>query len=190
MNCTSKTMVGCLVGIIAICLVVAGAGFLLYRSTGWILGQAISTDPNRVATIASEIADFDLPAGFGDGYAAKVAAYSMVGYTGADNHSHIYLFQLPAKIRLDQAEMRRQANQAARRTDRYSEMKVVGQQVSLICEKEVNLTIAEGTNHDGQPFREISGAFQGKAGQAFLVYSAPVESWDPETVDAFLASLR
>lgn len=190
MNTTVKIIIGLIAGIFILCLLSATAGLLLFNTASKTVSQVIQTDQD-VTQIAGEIADYDLPAGFGQAYATKVAGFSLVSYTGDDSYSHIFLFQLPAGVHVDQAEIERRFQQASGEPqDQFQKMKVVDRQTGTIRGQSVELVISEGTNHADMPYREVSGIFQGKQGQAAVMISGPIATWDQGMVDSFLASLR
>lgn len=190
MNRTTKIIVGIAVGVIILCFVCAVSGILIFSIGGRTIERSVQMNSANVTEIGSDIAEYDLPDGFGEGYAAQAADFSLVAYTGADGHSHIYFLQLPAYVNLDEAEIRNRMQQAQESGDLPEELKVVETQTGMIRGEEIELVISEGANHDGQSYRQVSGTFQGKGGQAMVVFEAPVEAWDQATVDAFLASIR
>lgn len=191
MNNSGKIFIGCTAVLIVSCLIFAVAGVVLFRSSGWVLGQVLKSDTESVADISESIADYDLPSDFNDGYAARAAGFSYVSYTGDDNHSHIYLFQLPSYIVIDQEDLIRQAQQANGKDDYvHVSTRVVDEIPGMIAGQEVTLVVSEGENYEGENFREVSGMFEGKNGQALVVFERPVNSWDQAEVDEFLASIK
>ncbi len=148
-------------------------------------------DQRQVNKIADKIADFDVPGGFSESFAAHLMDYSMVGYLGDDGHSHIYLFQLEAGKRIDQAEldklMRQADPQAAPARASY---RVVGTQPASSMGQDVELAVIDGTNHDGDTFRQVTGSFQGRGGPAMVVFERPLDSWSDAELNTFLASIR
>ncbi len=188
----SKIVLGIVIGMMLVCLVGGVAAFALVRSAGRALAGSVQSSPAQVAAVASGIADYDLPAGFGNAYATQAAGFSLVAYTGDDGYSHIFLFQLPAYITLDQAELERQAQQATqpRSHNRPPRMETVDRRQVIVRGQEVSLVVSEGVNSDGLAYREMSGIFQGKGGQALVTIAGLVETWDQAEVDAFLASIR
>lgn len=190
MNSNLKITLGILAGLIVICVCLAGGAILLLRATGSAVVQSLDTDPAKAVEISDTIAEYTLPDGFGKAYATRAAGFSLVSHTGDDGHSHIYLFQLPASIHVDQSELERQLRDASN-TDktRPVNMKIVDKQPGKIAGQDVTLIVSEGSNHDNQPFREVAGMFQGRGGQALVVFSAPASAWDQALVDDFLASI-
>jgi hypothetical protein len=104
------------------------------------------------------------------------------------------LVQIPSWVRVDRADIERQAREAARgRTQTWDNdyrFEIVGEQPATLRGKEVTITIGEGTNHEGDLYREIIAPFDGNAGQALLIIVEPVASWDQAKIDAFIASIR
>ncbi len=191
MNNSRNIILGVVVGMIVLCVGVAVVGFVLFRSTAQALGSAMETDARKVTEISGSIADYDLPARFGNGYAAHIAGFTVVGYTGNDGHSHIYFVQIPAGVKIDQGEIERQLDQAAGKPrSNHQSAQVVDQIPATINGQETTLVVSDGINSDGEPFREGSAMFQGRAGQTLVVYEAPVSSWNQAEVDTFLASIR
>ena len=187
-----KIVLGIVIGMMLVCLVAGVATFALAGSVARALASELQSDPTQVAAVASGIADYDLPAGFGNAYATQVAGFSFVTYIGDDRRSHIYLFQLPAYIILDRAELERQAQQATqpRSPNRPPRMETVDRRQAIVRSQEITLTVREGVNSDGLAYREMSGIFQGKGGQALVTITGLIKTWDQAKVDAFLASIR
>ncbi len=165
---------------------------LLFRSFSWYLMRNFEPDHSKIADIATSIVDCTLPVGFGNPYTARFAGYSLVAFTGDDNRSHIYFFQIPYYLPLDLDFIEKQIRQVSGNSveDRPRHPVVLDQKTGAIRGQEINLVISEGKNSEGQMYREISGLFRGKAGPALVVISQPAASWDTEMVDQFLASIR
>jgi hypothetical protein len=54
---------------------------------------SLNTNAANVTNAATEIADFDLPAGYYADFSSDVMGYSVAAYTRGDGPSHIYLIQ-------------------------------------------------------------------------------------------------
>lgn len=187
----TKVILGLIAGVVIVCLCAAAGSVLLVRSTGVALGRTAQNGGDRVAEVSASIAGYDLPAGFAQGFATDVADFSLVSYTGDDQHSHIYFFQVPSYIHIDQSELERQFKETSGgEWQNWAKTEVVGTQPATICGQAVDLVVSEGTNRDGQTFRQVSGMFQGKGGKALVIFEAPVSSWDQAVVDKFLASIH
>ena len=159
--------------------------------TSRTVSQSIQSDPVQVSEIGGTIAEYDLPAGFEDAYSKQVAGFDLVAYTGVDGHSHVYFFQLPQGVHVELDEIQRQLEQAAGEpANIHVNSRVVDQFPATICGQPTTVVISEGTNSDGLAYRVASAVFQGKGGQALVVFERPTSSWDQAEVDAFLASIR
>jgi len=186
---TGRVILVLAAGMLGVCLCFAAVGFIAVRSTGWILGRALEGDPVAVAEAGSRIADYEVPAGFDEGYAADLAGFSLVGYTGADEQSHIYLFQMPAGLSLDQMEMEEQLRRGTGENE-WIDLTEVSREPCEIRGQQTTLIIGEGVNGDNVPYRTASALFEGKGGQALVNISMPSASWDQAVVDEFIESLR
>lgn len=191
MNRTIKIILGLAAGILVLCLIVSVAGLLLFRSAGKALTKTFQTQAATTAQIATQIADFELPAGYGNTVTAHLAGYSLVGYTGTDEHSHIYLAQADSSTGITMEEIQRHILETSRaEQDQNVEMQIVDTVAATIRGQEVNLVVSEGLNHDGDVSRQLSGLFQGRSGPAVVIVSGPAATWNQALVDEFIASVR
>jgi hypothetical protein len=168
--------------------------FTLAGVIGFGVARSVDTEPAQVAQTASEIALFDLPGDYDERFAINALGFSMVGYDGADGHSHIMLAQIPGWVHVDRVELERQAREAARgQSNRWNadyRFEIIGEETTTIRGEEVTMTTGEGTSSEGISYREIIVPFEGKGGQALLILVEPVEAWDQARIDTFLASIR
>ena len=171
------------------CLCVVIGGLAAMGGTSWLIFSNVEADQVNVAESSEAIADYSLPAGFGDGHAVSIAGFSLVSYTGDDGHSHIYLMQAPSGLTVDEELLERRMREATG-SNEWAEITVVERQPCTIRGKETTLVISEGMNHDGERYRSASGVFEGNGGLALVNISTPSESWDQEMVDTFIESLR
>lgn len=149
----------------------------------------VKTDSDQVASAAAEIADFDLPAGYSADFTAQLMGYTVAAFNPGDGHSHLYLIQSADEADGEKlAEMLEQL--APGSSDPRTRMTVVETRPVIVRGEEGTLVISDGVNSEGDSFRQATVAFQGQGGPALLVLSEPVERWDQETVDAFLASIH
>ena len=189
MDKTVKIIVIVLGGLVALCLCIGAASWLAFRSAGRFMSQTIDNDPVKVATISDDIANYTLPADFGDGQAVQLANFSMVSYTAVNGRTHIYLMQAPASLLIDRGELERQMSLATG-TDRWSEVTVIEMRPCQIREEDATLVISEGISHDGHLYRSASAVFAGNSGTALLNISGLAENWDQTMVDSFIESLQ
>lgn len=171
------------------CLCVGAAGFVLLRGAGWFLTETVESEVQVVEAAGAVIAEYMLPAGYGDGYAVNVADFSLVMYTAVDGRSHIYLIQAPASLGLDREELERQMRQTSG-SDGWTEVSVVEERPCQIRGRASTLVISEGVSHDGSRYRSASALFDGNDGLAMVNVSGPAETWDQAMVDQFIESLK
>lgn len=191
MNGTIKIILGLIAGLILICLILGISGLLLFQPTVQSVGRAAPIEVVAEEHSPEEIAGYDLPPGFGDKFTLQFAGYSMVGYTGSDGHSHIYLAQAADSTGLTMETIQGWITEATD-TNGYgiAEMRTVETIPGEIRGQAVSLVIGEGINHDGDIFRQVSGLFEGRHGPAVVVISGPEATWDQAMVDKFIASIR
>lgn len=191
MNRSTKTILTVLSTLLVVCLCTGAGAYGLVRLTGHTLAGLLNSDPLKTEAVSAEIASFDLPDGFGEGYAIEMPGFTLVGYTGNVEHSHIYFVQADSStgITLEGIERQIQQNNDLNSPDRVS-MKTVDVVPGTIRGQEVDLVISEGTNHEGEGYRQVSGLFDGKGGPAAVIISMPNAVWDQTIVDNFLASIQ
>ena len=196
MSTTLKVLLVIFASLFTLCVVAGVAAFILLRPAGAAIDQMINgamrTAPAEVSVIGAQIASYDIPAGFEQPFAVQAVGYSLVAYNGSDGHSQVFFFQLPTGLTIDANEIEKQARQVYLdgRRNENGEVQVVDRKPGVIAGQLVTLIYTTGKNHDGDPFREVTAVFQGKGGQAFVVYSRTASAWDDVEVDAFLASIH
>lgn len=170
-------------------LIIAIGAILLATLFACVPRVAINSNSEKVSSAASGIADFDLPAGYVPEFTANLMGYTVAAYNPGDGHSHLYLIQSEKEEDSEKlAEML--ANLVPGSKDTNTRMTVIENRAVTIRGQAVTLVVSDGVNSDGESYRQITAAFQGKGGPALLVLSEPTERWDQSTVDAFIASIK
>jgi hypothetical protein len=192
MNTTLKIVLGFLVGAVLACVLIAVLGLTIFRAAAVTMLSDVQAQPGEAAQVAAEIADFTLPDGYTSAVATQIADLEVVGYNSASGNSHIYLFQLPPFITVDQAELERQLQSAteSQGNDQVMDMRVVEQQAVTIRGQATTLVVSEGTNGRGKSIRSANAMFDGKDGQALLSFSGPTSEWDADLIAEFIAAVR
>ena len=178
-------------GIVVALFVLGAAGAAFTAAVVVSAVRTVEATPERADQVADQIVDFTLPAGYDSPAVVDLAGFKLVSFTGADDHSHLMLGQLRPGMWLDPPilEQRVRDAQGYRWNDR-PRMAIVGSMPAIIRGQAVTLAIAEGVNHDGDLYRDLFGVFEGKGGQAAVLISGPVSTWDQDAVDAILATLQ
>ena len=149
----------------------------------------VQTADDQIANAAAKIAEFDLPVGYSPEISASLEGYTLVSYNPGDGHSHLYLIQ--SEKEADGEELASMLEQIAPGSyDPQTRMTVIETRPVTVREQEAILVISEGVTSEGETYRQVTVAFQGKGGPALLMLSEPVTSWNQETVDAFIASIQ
>ena len=52
------------------------------------------------------------------------------------------------------------------------------------------VTLSEGIPGDGITYRTATGTFHGRGGPSLLLIACPLDEWDTEMVDSFIASIQ
>lgn len=196
MNRNTKIILGIVGGLLLVCLcggaVMAGMGLFAANKAVDFAAQNMTNDPQKIADLGGKIAAFDAPEGFTGDFGMDLMGMTLVGYTGSDGNSHLFLIQFPASANLTAEEMERQLNQAMQSQQTgYSNqnLKVIENREVTVKGQKTTANIAEGSGNGGA-FRQLSVAFQGNGGPALLVYNVPVDSWDDAAIDDLLASIQ
>ena len=198
MDKTTKTLliiIGSLL-VLCACTVAAlmGGGLWGFTKFAQFADRSTTEDAQEVAQIASEIADFDLPAEFDTQYGMKIASFSMVQYTTRNEDTYIFLTQFPAGTSINPDEMMRQIKDNARnpKSPWYNtDMQLVEQKPVTIRGEKTALSFSEGTSDQGVPYHMINAKFQGKGpGPSLLVIVGPADQWDTKMVEDFIASIQ
>jgi hypothetical protein len=150
---------------------------------------SINSNPEDVFSAASDIADFEPPAGYTSEFTASLLGYTVAAYSPGDGHSHLYLIQSDKESDAEKLEQML-AELVPGSSDPNTRLTVIENRAVTLRGQEVTMVISDGINHGGDTYRQATVAFQGKGGPALLVLSEPTNRWDQSAVDAFLASIE
>ncbi|HEY3475229.1 MAG TPA: hypothetical protein VGK56_11510 [Anaerolineales bacterium] len=150
---------------------------------------SINGNPEDVSSAAAEIADFEPPAGYDSEFTASLLGYTVAAYNPGDGHSHLYLIQSDKESDAEKLEQML-AELVPGSSDPNTRLTVIENRVATVRGQEVTLIISDGISSDGDAYRQVTAAFQGKGGPALLVLSEPIERWDQSAVDTFIASIK
>jgi hypothetical protein len=148
-----------------------------------------TNDAEHVNKLASQIADFDAPAGFMEEFSVEMSSYTLASYKGGAGPSHLYIIQSENKA--DGEELEKMLTEMAPgNKDWKTRMTVIENRPATVRGQEATLVISEGVNHENVTYHQATVAFEGKGGPAMLVFSDTLENWDLEAIEAFLASIQ
>lgn len=198
MNNTTKTILIILGALLFVCacgaaIVMATGAWSFANIVKWA-DQSTTEDPQEVAQIASEIADFDVPEGFTKQYGMKIATFSMVQYMTGNEEMFLFVTQFPAGTSINPDEMVRQIRNNSRDPNSRwynTDTQIVEQKPVTIRGEETTLSISEGTNEQGVLYRMANAKFQGNGeGPALFMVIGPADEWDTQLVEDFIASIQ
>ena len=137
----------------------------------------VNLETKKIIEAAGEIADFNLPDGYGADFSANLLGYTLAVFNSGDDHSHLYLIQ--SENESDWEKLASMLDQLAPgSSDARTRMTIIESRPVVIRDKETTLILSEGVNSDGEAYRQATAAFQGLGRPALLVISAPVDHWN------------
>jgi hypothetical protein len=182
-------IIGIVLAVLCICSIVGG--LILVNRTGQFISNTTSNDPGKVAEVAQKIADYQLPSGYKEIVSMNLLGVSRAGFASKDEHIAIFMFQMPANTQMSSEQFRQQIQQMIeRQTGQSIKLKEVGTRTVSIRSQSVEMSILEGSNSNGEIYRQMMGEFTGKGGPALLMISGSTANWDQASIDQFIKSLR
>jgi hypothetical protein len=182
-------------------LVVCGCISAAVFATGlWSFGrfvnwaeQSVSESPEVAVRVGSEIADFEIPDGFGSPYSVHFGDVTMVGYQSENEKSHILLAQFPEGTSINVDEMLKEISEYSDDPNSIwygTEATLIEQKIVAIRGQETTLNISEGTSSEGITYRSATATFQGRGGPALVLVAGSLDEWNVDMVDAFIESIQ
>lgn len=197
MNKTTKIILIVIGSLLIVCMC---AGVAIFATGAWSIGKVArwadtntTRDLSDVAKLASEIAVFTIPDGYGSPYGMHIAEITSVGFASPSRNTHIILTQFPEGTSVNAEGMVKLMQQyAVDPNSRWNDANttVVEEKPISIRGKESTLVISEGTSSDGTQYRSAMTTFQGNHGPALLMIAGPLDEWDNQMVEDFVASIQ
>ena len=175
------------------CLCAVAVAFFMFYRVGQQVKEGVKTDPESASKAAHEIVDYDLPAGYQERMSMDILIYSfvMIGPESSNlDQPLIMLAQFQAGV--DQKQMEQQLRQSFEQQSgsRGMNMKLVEVKKMTIRGEETEVAIYEGSDENGNSFRQLITAFPGKDGTAMLIIMGDAQGWDQSIIDDFIESIR
>lgn len=156
--------------------------------------NSTTEDPQEVAQIASEIADFAVPETFTKQYGIKIAKFSMVQYINSSEDTFLFITQFPAGTSIHPDEMMREIQNNSRNPNSSwynNDTHIVEQKPVTIRGEATTLSISEGTSKAGVLDRLANAKFRGNGeGPALFMIVGPADTWDSQLVEDFIESIQ
>ncbi len=205
MTRNTKIVLGVVAGLLVLCMCAGIAGFAALTAVartayqapiqGPVVERAVRVQPAPGDSIFAERApvQYDLPTGWREDLARHIFGVDMTALGGSDGHSHIFLLQIPPErdaqsslreaLALDHAGSRMAYRNGV-------QFRQVGQTQATLRGQPVTMTISEGTNRDGETYRQLTGVAADGTAQLVVLIEQPAKTWDQAMVDRFIASIR
>ncbi len=150
----------------------------------------LTTNTTRIAQLAAEIADFDLPVGYKPEYGGNWQGATLVTYHVGNGPRHMMFLQ--AEEGSDLAEMSTEAALAEVSSNEsyYSGLEEVEVREVVIRGETTSMIVSEGRNGEGLAYRQVTAPFTGHSGPALVSLTGSIDEWDWAEVEAFLGSIR
>lgn len=187
------------VGIVAvICLCAAVAAIVVFARIGSAVKESVKVDPQKASEAGHQIADYDLPPGYHEQMSMDVFTYTFViitpGTMGSSsaNSPLIMLAQFSNVGNYDQKQMEEQMRKSLEQQSgqRGQDLKTVKEEKMTLRGQETTVTTREGSDQNGNLFRQVSAIFPGKKGIAMLFVQGQPDHWDEHTINNFIKSIR
>lgn len=175
------------------CLLLAVAAAFVPRMMSSFAENAFVEDPEAAAEVGESIVDYQLPPGYQEEMAMNIVGTRMVVIAPTNRTGVvIMLMQLPGIAQLDPGQMQQQMEEAfSQQTGEQNfSMQTVATEEVTINGQATTLTRREGTNEQGEQFRQVTIPFQGKSGAAMMMIMGEPGAWDEEAVDRFITSME
>lgn len=197
MDKTTKTVLIVIGSILVVCGCLTAAVFVtgLWSFSRFVnfAEQSVSESPQVAVRLGSEIADFEVPEGFGAPYSVHFGDVTLIGYQSPSERSHLVLAQFPHGTSINVDEMLRIIRDGSNDPNSIwhnIDMELVEQKPVNIRGEECTLNISEGTSSDGVEFRMATAKFEGRGGPSLVMIAGPIDEWDEEMVEVFIESIQ
>jgi len=197
MDKTTKTILIVIGSVLVICGCMTAAVFAtgLWSFSRFVnfAERSVSESPQVAVRLGSEIADYEVPEGFGSPYSVHFGDVTLIGYKSPSERSHILLAQFPVGTSINVNEMLRLIEEDSGNPNSIwynTKTEIVEQKPVTICGQESTLNISEGTSSDGIRFRMATATFEGRGGPSLVVVASPTDDWDAAVVEAFIESIQ
>lgn len=164
--------------------------FLLFISL--FLSSCSAAQSKNLQAVADKIAGYTLPQGYKEQFSVDLMGYQLVSFEGSTPNCHLFLVQAPKDSDIDVEGLKKQAGklEGDNPNRKVRDVRVVETRTATIRGQEVTLLVGEGINSEDLPFREVTALFEGRNGPAIVNISSPVDLWDWDLVNGFLASIE
>jgi hypothetical protein len=191
MTKNQKIMIGVGAAVL-FCLCAIGVSIFAFRTVVDKAKGLVSTDPNKIATVAEGIAQFDIPAGYAEQMSMDFGIYQIVIISDSNDSSKPMIMLMSYKSSgVDAQQMQEQMQRSLEQQTGQPGVTwtTVDQHKITIRGQEVNVIVREGRGSN-VVMRQLVTAFEGKNGTVIVMIQGDAASWDQKLIDNFLASIQ
>ena len=197
MDKTTKTVLIIIGSILVVC---ACTGVAVFATGLWSFNRfvnfaerSVSESSEVTIRVGEEIADYEVPEGFGSPYSIHFGDVSLIGYKSPSERSHLLLAQFPDGTSVNIDEMLRIIGESSNDPNSIwfnTDMEFVEQKPVTVCGQDATLTISEGISSEGIEYRMAATKFKGRGGPALVMIAGPLSEWDDDMVLTFVESIQ
>ena len=197
MDKTTKTILIALGSVLILCGCVASVVFWIGiwsfgRFATWT-ERSVSVIPEKAIQVGAEIADYEVPDGFGSPFGVHIGDVTVFGYTSQSERSQILLAQFPEGTSINTKELLKLISKYAADPNSgwyNTEFTLVEERPVTIRGQACTLNVSEGTSGEGIVYRSGIANFHGRGGPALVIIAAPLDEWDIEVVESFIEAIH
>jgi len=195
MSRNMKIVLGIIGGIALCCIIsVIAAVVFLPQWAANFAQESFIENPEDAARVGQEIVNYELPEGYAEEGGMSILGIDMIFASPANaNDGVIMLMAFPQSLAGNEAEMQSQMEQTFRRQMGRQDIHLIykGSEDITINGQTTSLSIYEGTDENGVDVRQVSAIFEAKSEvPGMLMIFAPLDGWEDQGFDGFLASME
>ena len=150
--------------------------------------ESVALDPKEAASVASQISDFEVPAGYRLRNTITLLMTTSAFIADKRGQNAIWLAQVSLGNGVAPDDYLRRSVSAGKYKDVTWE--VVETKPVTIRGEETTLTVYSGTGANNQKYHAWAAGFNGKGGKAVLIILEPEEDWNEDAMQTFVASMH
>jgi hypothetical protein len=190
---TTRTILIVLGVLVVCCCCVIGGGFLLTRyGFQYFADSMIVQDPAQINQVSDQLADYDLPPGYEEEFVMNILGIQALFITNKFDGAMITMMQFNSNIYGDSEATRQQFQDTFLQQFQTNEINFtpVDQRQIEIRGEQTTLYEYEGTDSQGNQFRQWVSVFEGKNGSVFLMIVGSKSTWNDAEMEAFIQSIE
>lgn len=189
---TTRTILIVLGVLVVCCCCVIGGGFLLTRyGFQYFADTMVVQDPAQINQVSDELADYDLPPGYEEEFVMNILGIQALFITNKFEGAMITMMQFNSNIYGDSEATRQQFQDSFLQQFQTNEIQFtpVDQRPIEISGDQTTLYEYEGSDTQGNQFRQWVTVFESKNGSIFLMIVGSKSTWNDAEMEAFIQSI-